>query len=173
MVRNDLRKRSGPGSKILGLLIVNIIPIAGLAWGAWMVGTGRASLDDLPEGIGRSAAFFGVATAALLIFASGLLPLFHGLARGMRGRLLYSAERRREGGAGVKFVEWLLWPFRALLYLIGWIGRFGALVVTLALILAAILFLVRFFEPDFLEAELRVTEHLETGLAWLRERFAR
>ncbi len=171
MVRRDRERKSGIGGKIVGLAIINIIPLAGLAWWVWALTTGRTSLDDLPEGIGRNAIHFGIAVLLLMVCASGLLPFAHGLAKGLRGRLRYSAEMRRQGGALRKIWECLLWPFRALLWAIFALLRLGLLLLCLALVAAAVLFIVRFFEPTALESQLRVEEHMQQGLDWLRRRF--
>lgn len=173
MARRDRDTGSSLGGKVLGLAIINIIPLGGLGYFIWALATGRNSLDDLPAGLGRNAACFGVTVVLLLIIASGLLPLCHGLARGMLGRLRYSAEMRRQGGVLRKFGEFLLWPFRFVTYLSAASLRFVLLVTGLALTAAAILFIVRFFEPEALESQLQVDHRLEVGLDWLRERIGR
>ncbi|MCB9833479.1 MAG: hypothetical protein H6807_13500 [Planctomycetes bacterium] len=152
-------------------MIINILPIGGLAWITWLVLSGRKSLDDLPEGMGRSAILIAVAILLLILFASALLPLVHGLAKSMRGRLRYSAALRREGGAMRKIWESLLWPPRALIYLVAALLRLGLVIVCLALIAATILFVVRLFRPDALEEQLQVEHHLRLALDWLRARW--
>ncbi|MEZ6196314.1 MAG: hypothetical protein R3F20_11410 [Planctomycetota bacterium] len=171
MVREAHRKKSSLGGRILGLLLINILPIGGLAALAWGITTGRVDPDRLPAGLGRNALLAGVSLALLFVLASLLLPLVHSAAKGLRIARHVSAERRREGGMGRKLWEWLLWPFRALGYLVFWLLRFSIYIGSLALIAAIVVFAVRAFRPDFAESWLDLDRRVATAESWLRERW--
>jgi hypothetical protein len=168
MVREAHKRKGSAAGKIGGLLLVNILPLGGLLWFGWALATGRVSSEDLPEGLGRNAILAGVALALLFVSASLVLPFVHGIAKGLRLAGLHSAERRREGGAGRLVFEWILWPFRTLLYLVFWLLRAALYLTSLALIAAIILFAIRLFQPEFGEAWLPINDYLDRGETWIR-----
>ena len=77
MVRADLKKKDGLVGKIFGFLLINVIPLAGLGFVGWKMYRGEFSLDQLPEGAGRTGLCLGVALGLLILVASGLLPVSH------------------------------------------------------------------------------------------------
>lgn len=171
MVQERHKKKSSPASTILGFLLLNALPIAGFGWVAWKVSRGEASLDDLPEGVGRNGVYFGLAVVALIVVVSGLLPLFHGPARYLRRSMKRSAEVRSDCGFGRLVLEFLLWPFRQIFYVLFWILRAICFLASFTLIAAAIFFVVRLFVADFGDQWLPqpVDAYADQAQGWLRE----
>lgn len=170
MVREAHKRRGSVAGKIGALALVNIVPLAGLGWLGWALYTKRISTDDFPEALGRNGVLAGVSLALLFVAASLLLPFVHGLAKRLRGSLAVSRQIRAEAGAGRQVLEWLLWPFRALFYLVFWILRAALYLISLALIAAIVLFAVRIARPDFGEDWLPVNDTLAKAEAWIDEK---
>ena len=169
MVRANLKKKTTLGQRLLGYALINAIPIAGLGWFGWTLARGEASLDDLPAGLGRNAAVLLVDIALLFVLVTLFLPSCHAVAKHMRATLARSAEARSKGGFLRLLWEGLLWLPRQIVYRVFWLLRFGAYVGAFSLIALALVFLVRFFRPDFLEAALSLDRWVDEGIARLRE----
>ncbi|MFT7619427.1 MAG: hypothetical protein ACI97A_003081 [Planctomycetota bacterium] len=160
MVREDLKKRSSKKGKFFGFLLINILPIGGMAALIWGLNQGKISLDDLPGGIGRNTLYCGISIALLIISASLLLPMVHGIARHFRTTLGWSAELRSKGGALRRLWEYVLWLPRQLSYRVSALLRLTLVLVSFALILCAVVFMIRFLNPDLLEEQLQITERM-------------
>lgn len=169
MVREAHKKRGSIAGKIGGMLLVNILPLAGLGWLGWSLATGRISADDFPEALGRNGVLAGASLALLFVSASLLLPIVHGVAKGLRGSLARSRALRAEGGAGRIALEWLLWPFRTVFYVVFWVLRFALYLISLALIAAVLLFAVRIFRPEFGEAWLPIDDTIARAESWIED----
>lgn len=171
MVRERHKTRSTWRGRLLGLALINILPLAGLAWLGWALATDRVSMRDLPDGLARNGALFGVAVLLLFLVASLLLPFVHAAVKALARQLGESRYRRAEGGGFRRLVEWLLWPFRTLLHALLWLVRLLLMLTSFALIAAALLFLVRMFAPEIGEDWLPIDRWIDDGTAWLRQRF--
>ncbi|MCA9323402.1 MAG: hypothetical protein KDB53_21890, partial [Planctomycetes bacterium] len=131
MVREQYRTKTPFSRKLLGFLLLNIIPIGGLAWFVWGLSSDTISLDDLPEGLDRNAAYLGVAIAVLFVVVTFVIPFAHFFASRLRASLLRSRSLRSEGGFLRLVWECLLWPFRQLAHVVFWVVRFAGYLVAL------------------------------------------
>ena len=159
------------GRRILGLALINFIPLAGLGALAWALTTERLAMQDLPPGVGRPALGFVVALLLLIVVVSALLPLSHGWVKALWRQLQASPVRRAAGGAGRKLFEFLMWPFRRVFHLLFWLTRLLSYLLSFGLILACCLFLIRTIKPEFLQEWLPLENWGEQGMDWLRHRF--
>lgn len=160
MVREDLKTKSSKKGKFFGFLLINILPISGIVALIWGLNQGKISLDDLPGGIGRNTLYCGISIALLIIVASLLLPLVHGMANHFRASLAWSAEVRANGGVMRKFWELLLWLPRQISYRVTALLRLVMIILSFAFILCAVIFMVRFLKPELLEDELQINERM-------------
>ena len=98
-----------------------------------------------------------------------LLPMIHGIARHFAARLGWSKELRAHAGAGRKLFEYVLWLPRQLTYRVTALLRFVLVILSIAFILCAVLFMIRFINPEFMEEELKVSEKLVVAEEYVRD----
>ncbi len=167
MVQERHKTKSSRRSRVLGFLLINIIPLGGLVALVWGVQQGRVSLDDLPEGVGRNGLYFGVVIALLIVTASLVLPGAHRIARQAQGRLLWSRDVRSHAGFARRCWEWILWLPLQVAFRLFALLRLVLTLLSIVLILAALLFMIRLVKPRFMEAELNVNQRMEQVESWV------
>ncbi len=160
MARVAHKKKRSLKSKFMRFIVINMIPVTGLVALGWGLNQGKIPLDSLPGGVGRNALYFGVAIALLIVATSFFLPLVHGIARHFATTLGWSSEVRKDCGAARKLWEFACWLPRQLTYRIMVVLRSGFILVSLALILCSVVFMIRMVKPDFLEDKLDVTARM-------------
>ena len=126
---------------LLRFVLGNGIPL--VAFGVVAVLWWQGKLDDsyLPAGADENVVGLGIALAFLFIVASVSLPAAHAVVK--------MANRRPEDPASLK--SRALAPFRALVFAVAWPARLLLVILTFALLALTIVFMVRLFQPTFLE----------------------
>jgi len=129
----------GPRAKkrrpILRFVLSNGIPLAVFGTLAVLWWQGKLDESTLPAGADENVVGLGIALAALFVVAS------HAVVK--------MAERRPEGPPDWK--SRALAPLRAAVFVIAWPLRLGLVILTFLLLALTIVFMVRLFEPAFLE----------------------
>jgi len=168
MVRDKYKTRTPLSKKLMGYALINILPIGGLAWFAWALSRGDVSLDDLPKGLDRNAAYLGCTIALLFVLVTFLLPFVHWSTSRLKEGLLWAAEVRSHAGFFRLILELVLWPFRLIFHGAFWILRLALFLSSFALIALSIVFIVRFFHGDFMEDLTHLSEWMARGEDWLK-----
>jgi hypothetical protein len=157
--------RSAFAQKLKMLLLLNALPLAAVAFLAWKLWRGTLTLEAmkarLPAGAGDNLLAFALVLLALIVVASFLLPIVSFGVRMLRLRHLLAVERWRTGRAVRRGWEVLWFLPRTLTYAVLWSLRLISMLATLALSVAAMVFVVRLIKPDFGEAWLPIGRWIE------------
>ncbi len=166
------RKNSGRGrsfsSRLKRILLLNLVPLAGLGALLWGVASDRIDLDALPRGLDRNLIHLGVLIGFLFLTVGLLLPFSHTLASAAHRRLKVSQVMRSEGGALRLAWESLLWAPLTLFHGVFAALRFVGYILAFGLIAASLILIARFFQPDLLESQLHLNDWFARGEEWLR-----
>lgn len=139
--------------RLVLLLLMNALPIAGLAVVAYRVRRGDATWGEVvPESVIVNGPYVAVAVVLLSLMVWVALPLIGAADQRVRDGLDGSAERRRNGGALRKLWELLLQPFRMLAVVLLWVATAVAWSGTFAALAGFALFLTRMAAPEWVDS---------------------
>ena len=153
-------KRRGIGKWLLGMAIINILPLSALVWLGYALWSGQKTVDDLrrvfPVESGENFVNMGGALAALFLAGTLIVPLSHGAVKRIKAQL-------HKPGNKTLFDSILWLPRRILILFLGLIRTAGFALGLVALFLI-IVFVVRMFAPDALSDVVDVKE----WVAWVQ-----
>jgi hypothetical protein len=130
-------------------LLANVLPIGALGFAAWKALRGEFPVEKLPKGLGAHLGAIALSIALLFVFARWSLPAVHATVRAAerglkkRRRILSGEER------GNRAAAFATAPFYAMLWAVSYPVRFVLIVLSLVLVAAVIVGVVRFARPDF------------------------
>lgn len=153
------------GGWLLGMAIINCLPLGTLFWVGYALTTGRTSVEELtsafPEGSGESVLFFGGSLVLLILTTTLLIPATHGSAKALARRLAAT----RNGRPGV--LDVVLWLPRQMALRLFQVLRMLTFGTALLCVLICTLTLIRVLSPGFLEEWVPLGD----GWHWVREQW--
>ncbi len=151
----NLRSRSAVsgGSSVLGLfLLLNVAPIAGVAYAAFKWTRGELPLDRIPRGMGAHIGAIAVAILLLFVFARWSLPVVHRVVKFAEGGMSLRRQVMDRDAKGNPVRAALALPFYWLLWIVAYPVRFVLMTISFVLIAVVVVGLVRFYDPNFAAA---------------------
>lgn len=162
MAKRRETKQRGVGRFLLGLAIINILPLGALLWVGYALWSGQKTVDDLrsyfPEGSGANMLNLCAAMAVMFLTGTFVVPVSHRWAKGLKAQLNPSSS--------ASFLDVLLWLPRKVSLLACVLVRSIGFLLGLLSILFVLLFVGRMLSPDLLVDAIRV----EAWVAWVAER---
>ena len=155
-------EQRGVGRFLLGMAIINVLPISALFWVGYALWSGQKTVDDLrsyfPEGSGANTLNLCGAMAVMFLSGTLIVPVSHGWAKRLKAQLNPSA--------GASFLDVLLWLPRKVSLMACVVVRSIGFLLGLLSILFVLLFVGRMLSPDLLVDVIRV----EAWATWVAER---
>lgn len=145
--RPDLR-RGSLRDRLLGLLLLNALPILALAVIAFRVHRGDARWAEIiPESLVQNGPYIAAGVIAFSTLAWVFLPLF-GALHGRFRESLRASRARAGGGLGRRLIEALLFLPRLAIFCVLHVVLAVSWIATLAALVASLAFLARAIWPD-------------------------
>ena len=156
------REKSGIARFLLGMAIINILPIGAFLWVGYALWSGQKTIEDFqgyfPEGASVNMLHLSVAMAVLFLVGTFLVPVSHGSVKRLRAQL--------NPESGRTFLDLVLWLPRQVLLVFCEVVRSAGFALGIVSILLTLLFMGRMLSPGFLSEYVPIEE----WVAWVRDR---